>query len=105
MLNALFIGIINNWGATGPGIGASSSIRKGDWKLIYFHDSRKIELFNLANDIGEQDDLLESNPEKAKELANQLTQHLIEVDAQMTIDKATNKQVEYPINVLNYDEN
>lgn len=95
----------NNWGATGPGIGASSSIRKGDWKLIYFHDSRKIELFNLANDIGEQDDLLESNPEKAKELANQLTQHLIEVDAQMTIDKATNKQVEYPINVLNYDEN
>jgi len=27
----------NNWGPRGPGIGPSSAIRLGDWKLIYYH--------------------------------------------------------------------
>ena len=32
---ALFWHYPNNWGPTGPGIGASSTVRRGNWKLIY----------------------------------------------------------------------
>ncbi|NNE75872.1 MAG: sulfatase, partial [Pricia sp.] len=27
----------NEWGPDGPGIGAASTVRKGDWKFIYYH--------------------------------------------------------------------
>lgn len=90
----------NNWGATGPGIGAASTIRKGDWKFIYFHADRRMELYNLKDDIGESENLFEENQEKAKELAEALTRHLQAVDAQMPIDKKTGEQVEYPIALL-----
>ena len=51
-------------------------IRVGDWKYLpYSGDKRsnknsKPELFNLKDDIGEQHNLIESNPEKANELKN-----------------------------------
>ena len=90
----------NNWGVSGPGIGAASAIRKGDWKFIYFHADRRMELYNIKNDIGESQNLVEENREKAKELAEALTRHLQAVDAQMPIDKNTGKQVEYPIALL-----
>ena len=86
----------NEWGVTGPGIGAASAIRKGDWKFIYFHADRRMELYNLKNDIGESKNLVEENQEKAKELAEALTHHLKAVNAQMPIDKSTGEQVEYP---------
>ncbi|AWB66202.1 sulfatase [Saccharobesus litoralis] len=35
----------------------SSMIRQGDWKLIYYHEDQRVELYNLVNDIGEQHDL------------------------------------------------
>ncbi|HZJ19886.1 MAG TPA: sulfatase [Pricia sp.] len=90
----------NEWGVDGPGIGAASAVRKGDFKLIYFHASRRMELYNLAADIAETNNLFEENPEKAKELAEVLSKHLKEVDAQMPIDKATGEKVEYPIEIL-----
>jgi len=45
----------------------ASAIRYGNWKLIRFYETRKTELYNLAEDIGEQNDLSLQNPkEKAK---------------------------------------
>ncbi len=73
-----------------------SSIRKGDWKLIFHHTDRKLELFNLREDIGEQNNRLAVNQAKAKELAELLTSYLVEVDAQMPLDKRTGQPVEYP---------
>jgi arylsulfatase A-like enzyme len=35
----------------------SSIIREGDWKLIHYWEDGRDELYNLANDIGEQHDL------------------------------------------------
>ncbi len=49
-----------------------ASIRDGDWKLIEFYHYDKVELYNLADDPGEQNDLSESNPEKTKELRDKL---------------------------------
>ena len=91
----------NEWGPSGPGIGASSVIRKGDWKLIYYHLDERMELFNLKEDIGEQNDLLASNPEKVRELATVLSDYLQEVNAQMPVHRETGLRVSLPINSLN----
>ncbi len=52
----------------------SSAIRKGDWKLIEYFEDGKLELFNLKNDIGEQNELSKKYPDKVKELKNDLIQ-------------------------------
>ncbi len=41
----------------GSGWTPGAAIRKGNWKLIEFYESRHIELYNLANDISEENDL------------------------------------------------
>ncbi len=95
----------NEWGPDGPGIGASSAVRKGDWKFIYFHADRSMELFNLKLDIGETKNLVSENPEKARDLAAVLTLFLKEVKAQMPIDRSTGEQVEYPFSLMQMTEN
>ncbi len=49
-----------------------SALRSGDWKLIQYFENNDIELYNLANDIGEKKNLAETNPEKAAELLDVL---------------------------------
>jgi arylsulfatase A-like enzyme len=93
---ALFWHFPNNWGPTGPGIGASSTIREGDWKLIYYHADRRFELFDLAHDLGETTNLAAAHPGKVRALADELTRHLIAVGAQMPTDKRTGRVVEWP---------
>jgi arylsulfatase A-like enzyme len=44
------------------------AIRKGDYKLIEHYDPPKVELFHLANDISESDNLAEKMPGKVAEL-------------------------------------
>ena len=60
---------------TGPG-GKRWALRDGDWKLIFTRtknrDKAKIELFNLALDPNEKNDLAEKNPEKTAELQGKL---------------------------------
>jgi arylsulfatase A-like enzyme len=51
---------------------SSGAIRHGDWKLIEFFDTGELELYNLAEDIGETRDLAEAMPEKAAELRERL---------------------------------
>ncbi len=77
-----------------------SSVRKGDWKLIYHHADRRLELYHLKEDIGEKQNLADSEPEKLQELADTLTDFLRSADALMPIDKTTGKIVEYPSEVL-----
>jgi arylsulfatase A-like enzyme len=88
----------NEWGPKGPGMGAFSAVRLGDWKLIYYHLNENFELFNIANDIGEADNRAESNPEKIRELAEVLTSFLKKVDAQLPAHKSSGEQVSYPLN-------
>ncbi|MFV0266718.1 MAG: sulfatase, partial [Draconibacterium sp.] len=45
-----------------------SAVRLGDWKLIQYFENNDVELYNLKEDIGEENNLAESNPEKVKEL-------------------------------------
>lgn len=73
-----------------------SAIRVGDWKLIYHHTDRRLELFNLADDIGETKNLATDQPAKAKELAARLMALLKERGAQMPLDKRTGQPVPLP---------
>ena len=73
-----------------------SSIRKGDWKLIYFHANQNFELYNLKDDIGEKNNLVDKHKDIAKSLANELRLFLIDTNADMPIIKATQKPVPLP---------
>jgi len=64
-----------------------SAIRQGDWKLLEHFEDNHIELYNLSNDIGEQNDLANTMPEKAKELRMCLDAWRKAVDAQMPTKK------------------
>lgn len=50
----------------------SGAIRSGDFKLIEFYEDGHLELYNLKQDIGETQNLVETLPEKTKDLARQL---------------------------------
>ena len=59
------------------------AVRQGDYKLIRFYDDERMELYNLAEDIGEKHNLAEKMPEKTRELRKLLDDWLVEVDATM----------------------
>ena len=86
----------HQWGASGPGIWPFTSIRSGDWKLVYFHAGRRFELFNLATDIGEANDLAPFLPDHVAELADHMDDWIADNAAQLSIDKTTGREVEQP---------
>jgi len=51
---------------------SAGAIRDGDWKLIEFFDTGQRELYHLADDPGETQDLAASMPEKTNELQAKL---------------------------------
>jgi arylsulfatase A-like enzyme len=86
----------NKWGATGPGIGTTSTIRSGDWKLIHWYKDGKNELYNIAEDIGEKRDLAAVHPEIVMKLAKKLRDYLRSVNAQLPTEKPTKVKCLYP---------
>ena len=46
----------------------ANAMRSSDWKLIEYFENGKLELFNLADDIGETKELSAELPQKVKEL-------------------------------------
>jgi arylsulfatase A-like enzyme len=95
----------NNWGPQGPGIGSSSAIRQDKWKLIYYHETQQYELFNLTEDLGEQNNLAGQRPEIRERLAIQLGEYLKSVDAQMPTTKDSQESVPYPGSSLSSSRN
>ncbi len=61
----------------------AGAIRAGDWKLVEFFETGKVELYDLAGDLGETKDLAPSMPEKAKELREKLAAWRASVNAPM----------------------
>lgn len=83
-------------GPSGPGIGATCSIRSGDWKLVYYFADGKRELFNIPEDISEKNDVAIKNPRIVKKLAQKLSNYLRSVDAQRPTLRATGKLAPWP---------
>ena len=59
------------------------AVREGDYKLIERYDDGSVELYNLADDIGEKQDLTTKMPQKAAELKRKLDAWLVESGAIM----------------------
>ena len=59
------------------------AVRDRDWKLIEFYEDQHVELYNLADDLGETHDLAGQMPEKAAELRGRLATWRTAVGAQM----------------------
>jgi len=66
---------------------SASAIRKGDWKLIEFYDSDTRELYNLADDLSERNDLAAQNPEKVAELQAMLDAWRRDVGAEIRSER------------------
>ena len=58
-----------------------SAIRFGDWKLIQYFENNDIELYKLKDDLSEKNNLVETHPEKAKELLGMLEKWRAETNA------------------------
>jgi arylsulfatase A-like enzyme len=108
-----------------PDIDFMSSVRSGDWKLIYrMHNIMGMEfirtgaskayaaapgeavscgvfeLYNLADDISESHDLAASEPDKVAALAKMLGGRLREWDANMPVVRSTGRRVPWPDELL-----
>ena len=58
---------------TNQGSRPSGAIRDGDWKLIeYYDDAQRIELYNLAEDLGEQHNVADREPDRVQALRSRL---------------------------------
>jgi arylsulfatase A-like enzyme len=65
------------------GSGPCSSVLVGDWKLIHWIENDSVELFNIAEDIGETTDLSAKHPERAAELRARIEHWRKETNANM----------------------
>ena len=73
-----------------------SSLRKGDWKIVYRHRQQALELYNTRQDITERNDLSGTNPEKLQEMAKALTAKLKGYDALMPTFRSTGEVIPMP---------
>jgi len=62
-----------------------SAIRKDDYKLYHFYENSEYELYNLANDIGETNNIVIEEPEVFADLKKDLHEWLEEVAAQLPL--------------------
>ncbi len=61
----------------------AGAIRSGPWKLIEVFEDGRLELYHLADDISEKQNLAEAMPEKAEQLHEMLCKWRTEVEAPM----------------------
>jgi arylsulfatase A-like enzyme len=61
----------------------AGSIRSGDWKLIEFFETGKLELYNLKDDLSEKHDLSKEKPEITQQLHEKLVAWRKETNAKM----------------------
>jgi arylsulfatase A-like enzyme len=61
----------------------AGSVRDGDWKLIEFFETGKVELYNLKDDLGEKTDLAAKEPARRGAMHAKLKDWRIAVGAKM----------------------
>jgi LytS/YehU family sensor histidine kinase len=63
---------------------------------LYSCADKKLELYNILNDISEKNNVAENEPGKLKELAKELSNFLRETGALMPLDNITGKTIPLP---------
>lgn len=87
----------NFWAdSAGPGISTTATVRSGDWKLIYYYETGKKELFNIPNDISEKNDVAAEHPDLVKRLSDDLGKYLRKVGAMRPSYRASGEPCPWP---------
>ena len=81
---------------------STSSVRVGDYKLIYFLNTKTTQLFNLKNDLGETSDLAKVMPELEKHMMGILQGWWKRVDANFppNYQKVTGYKDQYVVDLM-----
>ena len=72
------------------GGGPSSAMRAGDWKVLEFFEGARVELYNLAEDPGEENDLFGKMKSKGEEMYAALQDWQRETGAALVREKNPN---------------
>ena len=59
-------------------MGPAGAVRMGDYKLVEYYETGEIELYNLKEDIGELNNLVKEQPERAAQMLKKLQQWRID---------------------------
>jgi arylsulfatase A-like enzyme len=78
------------------GIGPSCTIRKGDYKLIYWYEDGKKELYNLRTDMGERVNLADRLPSITQAMSKELGKTLRKMGAQRPSYAANGEACAWP---------
>lgn len=86
-----------------PGTGnpAMGAYRRGDHKLIYFMVQRRLELYHLAADPYERNDLSSSRPDLAAEMFDALYQQVVSTGEKMPLPGSNSWRSEQEVLVAN----
>ncbi len=71
------------WGAMAPGAEPYSGVRWGDYKLLWFYDGGRVELYDVEHDIGETENLAFARSDVTARLRELLRNHLLMCGAQV----------------------
>jgi len=78
----------------------SSAMRYGKWKLIYFHEDKHYELYDLDIDLGETNNLATRDTTKFNELTTMLQNWLLATHAQFGKENLEGSKYEFPRPVI-----
>jgi arylsulfatase A-like enzyme/cyclophilin family peptidyl-prolyl cis-trans isomerase len=86
----------------------AGAVRDGDWKLIESYDDGRVELYNLAQDVGETNDLAAREPQVATRLQAALSAWRAAVGAQTNVsnpdcDLARHRALYVDVDVSRYN--
>lgn len=86
----------HQWGAKGPGIEPFTSYRRENWKLLYFHDGPRVELYDLESDLEETTNLARQHPDVVRRLLIELDQWIRRTGADLSLDLVSNRPIATP---------
>jgi len=69
-----------------------SAVRSGRWKLLQYHETGSVELYDLQSDPGESRNLASGRVDVRTRLKDRLQDWLREVDAQMPLPNPAVKE-------------
>ena len=77
-----------------------SAIRSGEWKLLHYFENDDYELYNLENDVGEQNNLAEKFPDKTRALQDKLQMWRQEIKADIPTELNPDYNPTYNTNLI-----
>ncbi len=73
-----------------------SLVQSGNWKLMEFLEDGRLELYNLADDLGESNNLASDMPDKARQLHEQLIAWRSKIKAPMPTENSPSEKKSTP---------